>query len=142
MQKIKLFDQISSFFTGSSCSISSNLIYLTFNNEIKTLNLNGEIKTISTFDESLITCLITSEHLVITATENINYFTKEGKKVYSRKSPHQAPILSMDAHLNLLATGSADGDLYIWDINTHEATHRFKGNSIGILFNSKSLQYY
>jgi U3 small nucleolar RNA-associated protein 13 len=63
--------------------------------------------------------------------------------LFSLNQAHEAPVLTMafDATSTLVATGSADSTIKVWDVDRGHATHSFKGHS-GVIsalafFNSK-----
>ena len=35
--------------------------------------------------------------------------------------------MSMNAHETLFCTGSADGDIKVWDLNSHRIVHTYQG---------------
>eukprot|EP00466_Bigelowiella_natans_P005971 jgi/Bigna1/45107/e_gw1.111.9.1 len=70
--------------------------------------------------------LITSAQSLLLTTWDLS---NEGKKIKSWKG-HQLPVLSMetDPTGTLVATGSTDRSVRVWDIATGHCTHRFTGH--------------
>ncbi|KAJ3077749.1 Transducin (beta)-like 3, partial [Quaeritorhiza haematococci] len=82
-----------------------------------------------------LTCVAASPlgDYLIGANQNLliqKWDLKTGQEVSSFKA-HEAPVLAMDIHPTgaLLATGSADSTVKVWDLSGSFCTHNFKGHS-------------
>ncbi|KAJ3081689.1 Transducin (beta)-like 3 [Rhizoclosmatium hyalinum] len=93
---------------------------------------NVELAIVGEADE--VTCFAVKpdgKHLV-SATRSLllNYIDLENGQVLRSWKAHEAPVLSMafDMTSTLVATGSADSTIRVWDVDRGHATHLFKGH--------------
>ncbi|KAJ3216635.1 Transducin (beta)-like 3 [Clydaea vesicula] len=139
----KLTSNIEPFFTGGRVQLDStnNKLYSTINTNVAILNWeNGQ--TIEKIDPDAddVTCLTLSsdKKTLVVATRSLLLLVYNLEK--SLKNPthsfkaHVAPVLAMDwdPSSTLMATGSADSTVKVWDMNNLFCTHNFKGHG-GIL---------
>ncbi|KAJ3073761.1 U3 small nucleolar RNA-associated protein 13 [Podochytrium sp. JEL0797] len=94
---------------------------------------NVELAIVGEADE--VTCFAVKpdgKHLV-SATRSLllNYVDLESGQVVRSWKAHEAPVLTMafDKTSTLVATGSADSTIRVWDVERGHATHLFKGHS-------------
>ena len=86
-------------------------------------------------DGEVITCMACSGSTLVIASRSlqISIYNLETLEMQARfKSYHQTPILSMDLHRSsfLLATGSADSMVRVFDLRSKTSTHMFRTSSL------------
>ncbi|KAJ3237673.1 Transducin (beta)-like 3 [Chytriomyces hyalinus] len=146
----------SPFFTGGKTALVQNIggkegdfVIASVDKDLNVLNIasgNVDMTVSGTADE--VTCFAVKpdgKHLV-SATRSLLLSLvdlSDGTVVRSWKA-HEAPVLAMafDKSSTLVATGSADSTIRVWDVDRGYATHLFKGHS-GVIsaltfFNGKS----
>ncbi|XP_014672367.1 PREDICTED: transducin beta-like protein 3 [Priapulus caudatus] len=127
------------FYKGGNVQLSHDGLHLfcCCGNQVKILDVQtGKVeKTVGQDGEDDITSFVVSpddEYLVI-ATKNLllkQWDWKEEKCIRTWKAIHTAPILTMsfDSTSTLLATGSSDSTIKVWDIVRQYCTHNLKGS--------------
>ncbi|TPX74781.1 hypothetical protein CcCBS67573_g03935 [Chytriomyces confervae] len=153
---LKAGRSFSPFFTGGKTALVQNIggkegdfVIASVDKDLNVLNIasgNVDMTVSGTADE--VTCFAVKpdgKHLV-SATRSLLLSLvdlSDGTVVRSWKA-HEAPVLAMafDKSSTLVATGSADSTIRVWDVDRGYATHLFKGHS-GVIsaltfFNGKS----
>ncbi|XP_062581560.1 transducin beta-like protein 3 [Saccostrea cucullata] len=128
------------FFTGGKIYISNNGTYMFCGcgNKIHILEVeSGQTKfTLYQEEDEEIThfCLSPSNEYVVVATKHLvlrQWSWKDQVLVRSWKAIHISPVLAMDFDVSstLLATGSSDTTIKLWDIDKQYCTHNLKGHT-------------
>ncbi|XP_045215018.2 transducin beta-like protein 3 [Mercenaria mercenaria] len=127
------------FYTGGKIQVSSDGVYMFCGcgNRVNVLEVEtGKVHiTIGQEEDEEITsfCLTPNDQYVILATQQLllrQWDWKEQKLVRTWKAIHFAPVVSMtfDCTSTLLATGSADSTIKIWDVEKQYCTHNLRGH--------------
>ncbi|KAH6908319.1 cell division control protein 4 [Coprinopsis sp. MPI-PUGE-AT-0042] len=94
---------------------------------------NEEPKHISVpaHGSSVITCLIFSHGRIISASDDhsIHVYSPETGELIRPLKGHNGGVWALAATKDMLASGSTDGTVRIWDLNTGESTHVFGGHT-------------
>jgi U3 small nucleolar RNA-associated protein 12 len=134
--------------TGKSCRpiVSGNLLYSACNEYVIIVDLKtGEIVHKLTSEKSEVTCLAYSEEYLAVGYHNgiIVLYDSEYTAV-KRFSLHKSAITTMQFNKTLLATGSKDTNIYIWDIIAETCLYRLSGhkdNIIKVMFHKINTGY-
>ncbi|EDV25613.1 uncharacterized protein TRIADDRAFT_23688, partial [Trichoplax adhaerens] len=125
-------------FTGGTLQFSSSAqhIFCTFGTKVQVVDIKtGAVTTSFDEDEDIITCLAVTpdDKWLLTCSQNLllrqwNWQEKSCTRAW--KSAHVGPVVAMefDASSTLLATGSSDSTIKIWDISSNYYTHNLKGS--------------
>ncbi|XP_060581284.1 transducin beta-like protein 3 [Ruditapes philippinarum] len=127
------------FYTGGKIQISSDggYMFCGCGNRINVLDVEtGKVHvTIGQDEDEEITsfCLSPNDQYVVIATQQLllrQWDWKAQKLVRTWKAIHFAPIVSMafDCTSTLLATGSADSTIKLWDVEKQYCTHNLRGH--------------
>ncbi|XP_061191404.1 transducin beta-like protein 3 [Saccostrea echinata] len=128
------------FFTGGKIYISNNGTYMFCGcgNKIHILEVeSGQTKfTLSQEEDEEIThfCLSPNNEYIVVATKHLvlrQWNWKDQVLVRSWKAIHISAVLAMDFDMSstLLATGSSDTTIKLWDIDKQYCTHNLKGHT-------------
>lgn len=149
--------KIDAFYTGGKVQFSSDEDHLlcTCNDKIQVIHVKTG-KTVQTLQEEgdVVSCFAISpdDQFCVTASKSLllrQWDWMTGQQIKTWKAVHRAPIVSMtfDSTSTLLATGSSDSTVKVWDIIKQYYTHNFRGSS-GVVSlvcfhpNVKALQLY
>ncbi|KHJ96550.1 Utp13 specific WD40 associated domain protein [Oesophagostomum dentatum] len=135
---------IEALYTGGvlEWSPDGSTLYSTCTNVVKAINLDDNLSccTIGDPEETLrITCICLDKNRSRLLVAYTNYVVREyslgeniGEVARSWKTMHTAPILSMKFSHDgsMLATGSADHTVKIWDMVQQHCTHTLKGPGV------------
>ncbi|CAL1526303.1 unnamed protein product [Lymnaea stagnalis] len=133
-------EKYSAFYTGGQLQLSSDggKLFCGCKKDIKIVDLKTGrvVSSIGLDEEEEITQFILTrdDEYLILATQNKlfrQWRWKEKSLVKTWRSVHNAPVtsLALDSTVTLLASGSADFTIKIWDIVRGYFTHNFKGHS-------------
>lgn len=131
--------KIDAFYTGGKIQFSSKEDHLlcTCNDKIQVVEVQGG-KTVQTLQEEgdIVSCFALSpdDKFCVTASKSLllrQWNWLAGELIKTWKALHRAPIASMafDSTSTLLATGSSDSTVKVWDVIKQYYTHNFKGSS-------------
>jgi len=131
--------KIDAFYTGGKVQFSSDEDHLlcTCNDKIQVVHVKTG-KIIQTLQEEgdVVSCFAPSPDgkFCVTASKSLllrQWDLMNGQQIKTWKAVHKAPIASMtfDTTSTLLATGSSDSTVKVWDIIKQYYTHNFKGSS-------------
>lgn len=133
-------EKFSAFYTGGQLEVTSDgeKLFCGCGKEIKLVDLKtGRVE--STFghdeEEEITQFIITKDdEFLILATQNQlfrQWKWKEKLLVKSWRSVHNAPVTSLafDTSVTLLASGSADSTVKVWDVVRGYYTHNFRGHT-------------
>lgn len=148
--------KVDAFFSGGKVQVFPSSCYCTCGNAINEVDMKDgkKLNTFKENDDDEITCFAVSldkKHMVVaTRALLLNQWDLEQNKVVRRfKSIHKTPILHMefDKTSTLLATGSSDSTVKVYDIEKQYYTHNFKGSEGVITLvqfhpNASSLQLF
>ncbi|KAI9342072.1 quinon protein alcohol dehydrogenase-like superfamily, partial [Zopfochytrium polystomum] len=127
----------SPLFTGGHAAITADESFLvaTAGNDVNVVDLTTGARRVLVGNSDDATCFAVKpdgRHAVVAYRSLLlSYFDfVTGQHLRSWKA-HQAPVLVMafDATSTLVATGSADSTIRVWDVDRGFATHWFKGHS-------------
>ncbi|KAK3787609.1 hypothetical protein RRG08_034312 [Elysia crispata] len=136
-----LAEKYSAFYTGGQIQLSSDgkKLFCECGKEIKVIDLQSgrTTHTIGEAEEEDITRFILTrdDEYLILATQNQLFrqwkWKEEKTLVKTWRSVHNAPVttLAFDPTDTLLASGSADSTIKVWDITRGYFTHNFKGHT-------------
>ncbi|XP_071953471.1 transducin beta-like protein 3 [Antedon mediterranea] len=137
-QSLSVVHKIESVYTGGKVEISKDgrYIFCTCGEAVKILEAtSGKVLHSLKQDDDEVTCFSVSQddQIVVIAYRSLlirQWDWKEETCVRTWKAIHTAPIVSMafDATSTLLATGSGDHTIKIWDIVQQYCTHNLKGS--------------
>ncbi|XP_048761757.2 transducin beta-like protein 3 [Ostrea edulis] len=127
-------------FTGGKIHISKDGVFMFCGcgNKIHILDIeSGQTKiTLSQEEDEEIThfCLSPSNEFVVVATKHLvlrQWNWRDKVLVRSWKAIHISPVVAMDFDVSstLLATGSSDTTVKLWDIDKQYCTHNLKGHT-------------
>ncbi|WKX94995.1 hypothetical protein Q1695_011892 [Nippostrongylus brasiliensis] len=151
---------IEAVYTGGIVEWSANgsTLFSTCSNVVKVINLDGTMSSvvIGDPDEGLrITCICLDKNrsklAVAYNNQIIREYVLQGETATiarSWKTMHDAPVLCMQFNVDcsLLATGSADHNVKIWDMIQQHCTHTLKGpgvvSSLSFIQNSRIMVGY
>ncbi|XP_073250807.1 transducin beta-like protein 3 isoform X1 [Porites lutea] len=131
--------KIDAFYTGGKVQFSSEEDHLlcTCNDKIQVIHVKSG-KVVQTLQEEgdVVSCFALSpdDKFCVTASKSLllrQWDWMNGTQIRTWKAVHRAPIASMtfDSTSTLLATGSSDSTVKVWDIIKQYYTHNFKGSS-------------
>ncbi|KAK2560069.1 Transducin beta-like protein 3 [Acropora cervicornis] len=131
--------KIDAFYTGGKVQFSSSEDHFlcTCYDKVQVVHLQTG-KTVQTLEEEgdAVSCFALSpdDEFCVTASKSLllrqwNWIS--GELIKTWKAVHMAPIASMvfDSTSTLLATGSSDSTIKVWDVIKQYYTHNFKGSS-------------
>jgi len=131
--------KIDAFYTGGKVQFSSSEDHFlcTCYDKVQVVHLQTG-KTVQTLEEEgdAVSCFALSpdDEFCVTASKSLllrqwNWIS--GELIKTWKAVHRAPIASMvfDSTSTLLATGSSDSTIKVWDVIKQYYTHNFKGSS-------------
>ncbi|KAL3875489.1 hypothetical protein ACJMK2_033435 [Sinanodonta woodiana] len=134
-----ILNKFEAFYTGGTIQISNDGVYMFCGcgNKVQVLvvqtgKLDASIGQEE--DEEITKFLLTPDNqYLITATQHLllrQWNWREKILIRTWKAIHVAPVVSMafDSTSTLLATGSADSTIKIWDIDKQYCTHNLKGH--------------
>ncbi|KAE9415566.1 hypothetical protein Angca_004450 [Angiostrongylus cantonensis] len=160
VRDLEIKRRIEAVYTGGNVewSADGSILYSMCSNIVKAINLDNDLLSyvIGDPDESLrITCIRIDENrsrlLVAYNNQVIREYALLGTSpalARSWKTMHTAPILcmSINADSSLLATGSADHNVKVWDLVQQQCTNTLKGvgvvSTISFIHNSRFLVGY
>ncbi|XP_058940240.2 transducin beta-like protein 3 isoform X1 [Pocillopora verrucosa] len=130
--------KIDAFYTGGKVQFSSkeDHLFCTCNDKVQVVHVETG-KVVHTLQEEgdVISCFAASpdDKFCVTASKSLllrQWEWNTGEQIRTWKAVHRAPIVSMtfDATSTLLATGSSDSTVKVWDIIKQYYTHNFKGS--------------
>ncbi|KAJ2753458.1 U3 small nucleolar RNA-associated protein, partial [Coemansia nantahalensis] len=128
---------IESIYTGGRVAASSDeqRLFTTCGEDIVVLDLasGGKLAELKGDTEVVTTFAVKPDgkHLVSASRSlQISVWSLESFKVERSFKAHDAPVIAMDidATSTLVATGSADNTVKVWDIDRGYCTHNFKGH--------------
>ncbi|KAJ7358993.1 Transducin (beta)-like 3 [Desmophyllum pertusum] len=117
-------------------SSNEDHLFCTCNDKIQVVHVETG-KVVQTLQEEgdVISCFASSpdDKFCVTASKSLllrQWDWKDGQQIRTWKAVHRAPIVSMvfDTTSTLLATGSSDSTVKVWDIIKQYYTHNFKGS--------------
>ncbi|KAK3588773.1 hypothetical protein CHS0354_003009 [Potamilus streckersoni] len=134
-----ILNKFEAFYTGGNVQISNDGVYMFCGcgNKVQVLELQtGKLHlSIGQEEDEEITrfSLTPDNQYLITATQHLllrQWNWREKILIRTWKAIHVAPVVSMafDSTSTLLATGSADSTIKIWDIDKQYCTHNLKGH--------------
>ncbi|GFO00998.1 transducin beta-like protein 3 [Plakobranchus ocellatus] len=138
---LALAEKYSAFYTGGQIQINSDgkRLFCECGKEIKVIDLQSgkATQSIGEAEEEDITRFILTgdDEYLILATQNQLFrqwkWKEEKSLVKTWRSVHNAPVttLALDPTDTLLASGSADFTIKVWDITRGYYTHNFKGHT-------------
>ncbi|XP_072044445.1 transducin beta-like protein 3 [Amphiura filiformis] len=132
-------NQIEAFYTGGKVQLSKDGRYMFCSQDDKVNILNLELGKVEYVirqeDGDEVTSFVVSpdDEILVVAYRNLlikQWNWKEKQCTRTWKAIHRGPIVSMafDATSTLLATGSSDFTIKVWDIIRAYCTHSFKGS--------------
>lgn len=131
--------KIDAFYTGGKVQFSSDEDHLlcTCNDKIQVVHVKtGKIIQTLREEGDVVSCFALSpdNKFCVTASKSLllrQWDWMSGEQIKTWKAVHRAPIASMtfDSTSTLLATGSSDSTVKVWDIIKQYYTHNFKGSS-------------
>ncbi|KAJ1991255.1 U3 small nucleolar RNA-associated protein [Dimargaris cristalligena] len=134
----KPVQSIESIYSGGKVAITNDgrLIITTFGDEILVSDLTQGLKRVATLpgDSEVFTCLaLTPDNRFLVTTSRSLQMTIWDMDTYRpirTLKVHDAPVLVMDidSTSSLVATGSADSTVKVWDLEGGFCTHNFKGH--------------
>lgn len=129
-----IFRTIDSIYTGGKIQLLSDgeRLLCTDGDKVHLIHTtSGDKKTFGT-DDDAVSCFASTEDFLITASSSLllRIYSYTDSSVASWKA-HEAPVLVMDTDptQTLVATGSADSTVKVWDIRKGYCTHNFKGHA-------------
>ncbi|PIK37386.1 putative transducin beta-like protein 3 [Apostichopus japonicus] len=137
----RVSSKIEAFYTGGKISVSKDGQYLfcPYGNNVNVLDTKTGrvIHTLKQEEGGEVTCLIISpdDEMLIVAYSNLLLKQWEWKQetcIRTWKAIHIAPVVSMafDSTSTLLATGSSDSMIKVWDVIKQYCTHNLKGSQV------------
>nr|XP_034311300.1 transducin beta-like protein 3 [Crassostrea gigas] len=128
------------FYTGGKIFISNDgtCMFCGCGNKIHVIDVNsGQTKyTLSQEEDEEIThfCLSPNNEFLVAATKHLvlrQWNWKDQVLIRSWKAIHISPVLTMDFDVSstLLASGSSDTTIKLWDIDKQYCTHNLKGHT-------------
>ncbi|XP_032228222.1 transducin beta-like protein 3 isoform X2 [Nematostella vectensis] len=131
--------KIEAFYTGGKVQFSGDEEYLfcSCTDKVQVLHVESGKVIHSLKEESdIISCFAASpdDEFLVTAGKNLllrQWDWRNGMQTKTWKAVHVAPVSSMcfDASSTLLATGSSDSTIKVWDIIKQYYTHSLKGST-------------
>ncbi|KAL9962409.1 hypothetical protein ACROYT_G031510 [Oculina patagonica] len=149
--------KIDAFYTGGKVQFSSDEghLFCTCNDKIQVVHVEtGKVVQTLREEGDVVSCFAASpdDEFCVTASKSLllrQWDWKAGQQIRTWKAVHRAPIVSMvfDSTSTLLATGSSDSTVKVWDIIKQYYTHNFKGsqgvvNLVAFHPNAKVLQLF
>ncbi|XP_022788855.1 transducin beta-like protein 3 [Stylophora pistillata] len=130
--------KIDAFYTGGKVQFSSkeDHLFCTCNDKVQVVHVETG-KVVHTLQEEgdVISCFAASpdDKFCVTASKSLllrQWEWNTGEQIRTWKAVHRAPIVAMtfDTTSTLLATGSSDSTVKVWDIIKQYYTHNFKGS--------------
>ncbi|PIK43290.1 putative transducin beta-like protein 3 [Apostichopus japonicus] len=137
----RVSSKIEAFYTGGKISVSKDGQYLfcPYGNNVNVLDTKTGrvIHTLKQEEGGEVTCLIISpdDEMLIVAYSSLLLKQWEWKQetcIRTWKAIHIAPVVSMafDSTSTLLATGSSDSTIKVWDVIKQYCTHNLKGSQV------------
>ncbi|XP_033102564.1 transducin beta-like protein 3 [Anneissia japonica] len=137
-QSLNVVNKIEAIYTGGKVQISNDneYIFCTCGDAVNILQAkSGNVLHCLRQDDDEVTCFSLSpdDQILVIAYRSLlirQWNWKEEKCVRTWKAIHIAPIISMafDVTSTLLATGSGDQTIKIWDVIQQYCTHNLKGS--------------
>ncbi|XP_041474623.1 transducin beta-like protein 3 isoform X1 [Lytechinus variegatus] len=135
----RVANKIESFYTGGKVHVASDgsCIFCSHGDEVKVLDAKTGKTTHSIKDEGAdeVTCFaVTNDNeIIVVAYRNSllkQWNWKDGTCTRTWQSLHRGPVVSMafDSTSTLLATGSSDSTIKLWDIIRQYCTHNLRGS--------------
>eukprot|EP00112_Aurelia_sp_Birch-Aquarium-sp1_P018301 Seg435.11 transcript_id=Seg435.11/GoldUCD/mRNA.D3Y31 product="Transducin beta-like protein 3" protein_id=Seg435.11/GoldUCD/D3Y31 len=131
-------NKLEAFYTGGKVQFSADgeYCFCACGNKVQVLNTNSGciIKSLSEDDDEITSFTLSpNDEVLITASRSLllrQWDWKNGKVTRKFKALHNSPIICMvfDPTSTLLATGSTDSTIKIWDIVKQYCTHNFRGS--------------
>ncbi|KAI8906880.1 WD40-repeat-containing domain protein [Gorgonomyces haynaldii] len=124
---------IESIYTGGKACVVDNYLLTTSGQDVCFQNLETGEKRKITSESDTVTCFAVSPDREMVAiayqSQQLRIYSWDGTLLKSFKA-HQAPVLAMDfdSTSTLVATGSADSTVKVWDCRQGHITHNFKGH--------------
>jgi U3 small nucleolar RNA-associated protein 13 len=124
-----------SFYTGELlvASQSTHAIYTILNSNVIKYNLDTSVIEWELGEEVVCFCVTPNENSVLISTQKnlLQHYTVEGLNCQRTIKGHQMPVTCMACNSTgeLLATGSTDNSIRVWDIVKGYCTHSFKDHT-------------
>jgi U3 small nucleolar RNA-associated protein 12 len=123
--------------TGKSCRpvVHGNLLYSACNEYVIVIDIKtGEIINKLTSDKSEVTCLANSgEYLAVGYHNGVIVLYDTEYSAVKRFSLHKSAITTMQFNNTILASGSKDTNIFIWDIIAESCLYRLSGHKDNII---------
>lgn len=125
------------FYTGGKVQASSDgqFLFCTCGTKVNVLNVtSGSVELVIERDEMVITCFVVSpdDKYLVTADQAVlrQWDWKRKKVLRTWKLEHKCPVTCMafDPTSTLLATGSADSTVKVWDVVRQYCTNNLRGH--------------
>lgn len=134
----KVITKHDAFYTGGKVQFSSSeeVVFCSCSEKVQIVNVeSGKVVQTISEENDVISCFAISpdDEILVTSSKNLllkHWDWKNAKCVRSWKAINKGPISSMifDSTSTLLATGSSDSTIKIWDVIKQYYTHNLKGS--------------